>query len=681
MAFSASSNPFAGLIPPFLRGRPGTPPLRGGGARPDPDPEEQSRREQAEILAHFQPTQGEIDLVRFVERRYDAAKRAKDPYLQTWAECLAFYVGDHYRTWEPYRRQLVRNDSVPSWRVRLKDQQIKMLANTIAAKRARARHITFGQPNNPLDPQDVEAAKLATRFLRHCDRITSRDRKRLQLELLSTIYGTAFVLPYWDPLAATQVAFEEPNPRFGQVPDAPQMLVRGQEAWIGDVQWEVLDVWRVFPQPVQWWEDVSWAVVARVRTLEWVRTRFPERGILVRPDNLETDLFAAMERDAAAPAGGGVPLSVGGTADSPDDSVRVLEYYEAKSKRYPRGRFVVVANGVQLWAEQSLPHPKARFPLIPYYGMWIPGRLWGSGWVEDLIDQQRQLNRSESQAVENQAFTSRPKWGVARESKIEEDALHSGPGEVVEYNQQGGPPVPLSPPPTPAEILEQPDRIVERMQRIAGIHEASTGATPTGLSSGVAIDLAQQADESRLAIPTTFAGDSLKQLDQLLLEYAQELYTVPRLIRTLGRNVEAGAVAFMGSDLYGNTEVGLEEGEGVSDSIAAKRQRLLDYHNAGLLSPQMPIQFQIRVFTLMNEMDVVSMLQEEQAEQQRQAEEQAALGQEALAAQEEAEHAAALEGEAQETGQLLGHQIAAQRDAAGLPLPEVPMMPMPGAPQ
>jgi hypothetical protein len=491
--------------------------------------------------------------------------------------------------------------------------------------------------------------------LRHLERVTDRERKRLYLEMLSSIYGTAFLMPYWDKSKHTQVAIQQPNPLFGTSEDQPQYILQAED-YQGDFDFEVLDVWQVFPQPVQWWDQVEWCVVARTRSLEWVRTTFGEIGWSVSSDSGQSaDLFASMEKGALTPT---MPGSQQNDAVSDEDTVRVLEYFEKPGAQFPEGRYVVIANGVLLHEEDMLPHPKRRFPIIPYYGRFVPGRLWGKGWPEDLVDQQRELNKVESQIIENKNMCGRPKWAVDRKAGLDDDALHSGPGEIVEYDgDKGKPPVQIAPVPLPAYVSGMPEQIIDRMRNISGVHEVSSGAgVPGGVSSGVAIDLLQQQDDSRLSIPNIFAGQAFREMDQQALEMVQVSYTEPRLVRTFGKDQEDEAMAFMGTDLRGNTEVGLEASEGVSDSVAALRQRCLDYQSAGFFN--MELEMQVSLFTIMGENQLAEDAEKRlraQAETLAAKEQELAQREQAVTEQEGAVHDA-LGGVAEQAGAVAKQQ-------------------------
>ena len=552
--------------------------LRGG-----KDLYDEERRQEAE--RRYQPSEAELAEVGHVRKCYELASRAKDPYLRTWATAIAYFCGEQYKTWNPHSRSLVAEEELPSWRRRITDNQVKTIAVTVAAKLAKPRHITVGRPKNPDDPEDVGASSMSTKVLRHLDRITHRQKKRRKVCLLKTIYGTAFKVPYWDPRRQTQVATVDPV----------SGAIKGHEVHKGDQDFEVESVWTMFPQPVDDWDDVQWCVRAKRWTLDRVRDTFGEKGWLVSAEAMTDTAWLAAEFNSKTPAGAAP------AAHAREDECLVLEYWEKPCKKYPKGRWRIVAGNVLLHGEDQLPHPKHRFPVIPEFGVEVPGRLWGAGWVEDIIGQQDELNLTQSQIAENRDLTSRPKYAVAREGKIADDALDSEPGEIVEWNWAGGvpAPAPITPPSMPQYVAELPDRIIARMNAITGIHEVSQASVPAGVKSGVAIDLLQQQDDDRLSMTNDAAGESWAELDEQMLESIQARYTVPRFIRVFGKDGYAEAFAFMGTDLKGNTEVTLEASEGVSDSLAAQRQRIMDYRAAGFFD--LPAPLLVRIFQIMNE--------------------------------------------------------------------------------
>src|SRR3954463_12314392 len=87
------------------------------------------------------PSGEAAELLALVDRRYRWAREAKRTYLKTWATCLAFYVGEQYRTWDRSAQRLVERTRVPSWRVLLVDNQIPGIVEMAAAKLSSARQL------------------------------------------------------------------------------------------------------------------------------------------------------------------------------------------------------------------------------------------------------------------------------------------------------------------------------------------------------------------------------------------------------------------------------------------------------------------------------------------------------------------------------------------------------------
>src|SRR6185295_12426598 len=169
--------------------------------------------------------------------------------------------------------------------------------------------------------------------------------------------------PLWDKDAKTTVA--KTDPATGRV--------SGHEAYAGEVDWRVRTVWETFPEPVTDWDDVTWCEIAEVWTLERIREEFPKYGPLV-----------SAEEDDGGTAFGGIALA---GAHEPQGvrtrlpSARVLNYYQKPGRKHPKGRWLIVADGILLYREESLPHPKGEFPIIPVQGLPAIEGLWGKSLI------------------------------------------------------------------------------------------------------------------------------------------------------------------------------------------------------------------------------------------------------------------------------------------------------------
>jgi hypothetical protein len=622
------------------------------------NPEQQRQREAEAARRAYKPTEQENRDIRMVDEKFVLAKAARQHKHADWALNLAYWRGGkgHWSAWTEETQSLfdeVLGEDYPDWRERITENQIPQMCVQWVAKQNKFRHITVGLPNDPRDPEDVAAADRSTKTLRHLDRITGRNRKRRKAELLRAIYGTVFLHHYWDPKAKTTVALVDPQ----------SGKVSGEEAYAGDVDWQPVTPWEVFPQPVPEIEQLQWAIKATVRTLDWIRETFPKRGPVVLADGKVDENMVGLADAHWAP-----------DVTNREPSAIVMEYYEKPCKSYPKGRFLVVSNGILLHSENRLPHPKGAFPLVRVCGLPALEELWGKSIVEDMRGQQQMLNRVRSRVMENFNLMANPKGLAPREAHLDEHAFDSSPGEIIEYDATasgGAKPEYLEAPSIPVYVREMPEDLKNSMGQIVGINEISrNGDAPADVSSGVAISLLQEQDETRFALAADEMADSLTELDGALLGYVQALYTFPRQIRTMGQGKDPAEVfALMGTDLKGNTEVALDSTPGINDSIATKRQRYMDYASVGLLQLEGDFQTTAAVLQAMNEnelADIVAeqaqrmaeMQQQQMQQEQAMLEQETAMGQDAAAQEQEAAQAQA------EAQQLASEQQLAQKDAA-----------------
>lgn len=610
------------------------------------DPQRLDQQENERARAAYRPSAADLRDIRTVKERLDLAERGKLPYVENWTLNLAYYRGGdaQWGTYEPVTRAFLTGTpgvDFEDWEERLVDNQIPQMLIQWAAKQNKNRSITLCPPNDPQNEEDVAVSDAATKVLRHLDRTTDRNRKRRRAELLRALYGTCFLSPYWDRDRRTTVAIQDPTTG----------AVRGKEAWIGDVDWEVLSVWDVAPEPVLEWEHVTWCVKSRLRTLAWIREEFPKYGALVLSEQDEGETLNS----------GLTRWGVVGTGNRQvrEPSARVLEYYEKPSRRHPKGRWLIVAGDILLYREDALPHPKGEFPIIRVMGLPAIEGLWGKSLVEDLRGQQDFLNRIESRVMENFDLTGDPKVLLPMEAKVGEEQFNNQSGEVVEYKATaagGAKPEWMQPPQLPVYVRELPAEVKASMGQIAGLNEVtSQSAAPSGVHAATAIALLQEQDETRFAFAADEMADALTELDRQMLGFVQAYWTVPRAVKVLGDEKGPGAVlALMGSDLKGATEVSLDSTPGVNDSLATKRQRYMDYVQAGIIALNGDPATAAGLLRVMDEKELAEVVtaQAQRAEQMRQ---------QAMAQQQEALQAQA----AMQQGQVQGQQQQQELQAQG----------------
>lgn len=620
--------------------------------KPPVDAEEAERQAREKVQRLHRPTESERILVQHVQKCYSQAESAKTPHHETWAQAYAFYRNHHYRIWDTMSRQLVQQTEVPSYRVRFTENQITTLVLHIASRRLQAGHVTHGLPNNPRDARDRAAAEIAGKVLRHLERISDYDWNRLQAIVYSTIYGTAFYCPYWDHRKVVEIGRQEPNYDYDpQDPEAEPYIARlAGKAREGDYALDVCNVWEIFPQPAKNWDKLQWCIQAQVQDLDWIRAQFGQRGALVQPEK-EVGLFR--QSAGMSNPGSGSQLAEGGEGDGYGHSALLKQYFQKPNEDYPDGRWIITANGIYLYHEDRLPHPQGRFPVIPVFGILDPESQWGMGWVEVGMDPQKLLNKMVSAAIEDMNMLGRPKMLLPKECGIDEDAFHSGPGEIIEYNASSGHKPEALQGATRSPFAENLyERAKQGLRETTGVTNVSVGQQEGAVSTASGLLLLSKNNDLALSVSIKSEAKSAKDLGAYGLEMAAEYYTVPRFLRVLGDGVtEPEALVFHKDDLHGNTEVSVRASDGVTDTPEFRRQSVIELAQMGLIPIQnLSMDAIAELLRSINETEVADIIQKEAerqaAMQQQQAEAQAQAQEQALADQQAAEEAKALERQA-----------------------------------
>src|SRR6266576_204708 len=114
------------------------------------------------------------------------------------------------------------------------------------------------------------------------------------------------------------------------------------------------------------------------------------------------------------------------------------------------------------------------------------------------------------------------------------------------------------------------------MQEISGQHEVSNAQVPPGVKAASAINLLQEADETRLGPGIYAMEEALGELGTMILEIVAKYWSNERLILVTGENHTVDAISFKGAALKENTQVEVQTGSALPRSKAAKQAAITD---------------------------------------------------------------------------------------------------------
>lgn len=425
------------------------------------------------------------------------------------------------------------------------------------------------------DQEDLDASLTGEKILQYLWReLDLRNKQELAL-LWSRVCGAGFWKVCWDgtkgetfEVAATEdgrvlmdhVTGKPQTP--GDVQDEEGNLPEGVKRHtvaVGDVHVEVIPPFEFFPDPLaRHMDECEWAIHVAIKSPEYVRSRF---GINLEPDTNVTP----------GPAEIRIPSTMerGGTEIK---GIKLYEYWAKPSTDYPNGRHVV-------WAKEKIleqgDNPYKVLPFVKFDAIPVAGRFWPTSIVEQLRGPQAELNKLKSQIIENAQRIGNP---AILKSRFANTQVQGLPGEIIEFDDstQNAAPSYLAPPNMPNYVIEQVTRIEQAMQEISGQHEVSNAQVPPGVKAASAINLLQEADDTRLGPGIYSMEEALGEAGTMLLKIIAEYWTDERTVMIAGENHAVDVMSFKGAALKGNTHVEVQAGSAFPQSKAAKQAAIQD---------------------------------------------------------------------------------------------------------
>jgi len=507
------------------------------------------------------------------KKDFDRAEAARRRFEPDWYLNLCFYVSDQWVFWN---RSRLDRPVVTKGRVMLVDNRILGIVQTRLARKTKSKPSFVATPAT-LDESDVSAAQLAEKVLEADWDDLKLLQKLYQVLLWQEICTIGFWKIYEDDKKGKKDNFifqgDEPvmgqdqRPlRTAQFEQAGMEMPEGYESrdiYEGDCCVEVLSPFEFYPDPLATCiEDSEHAFEAKVRSPDYVKQRYGvvlEADIDAMPGVAESKLVS--------------PVASGESRQGKAKGVKVYEGWYRPSSKYRDGLRVVWARDQVLHVEEA---PVDPMPYVEFSGSIVPGRFWPTSVVSALRGPQSELNKIKSQIRESANRLGNPAllW-----SKMAGKCTYEGiPGEVLYYDDttQNSKPDYLRPPEVPVYVQQEVERIESSIQEISGLHEVSKATVPTGVTAASAINLLQEADDTRLGPEVSLMEDSLARAGTKLLKL-RALYTdAPRLLRIAGEDGDWDIQEFKGQMLSEETSVTVQSGSMMPRSKAAKQAAMIE---------------------------------------------------------------------------------------------------------
>lgn len=499
----------------------------------------------------------------------DQSRSIRQRYEPQWYLNLAFYLGDQWVFWN---RGRIDKPVVPKHRILLVENRIMPVVLTRLARKTKQRPVWTCVPNSPSDV-DIDGAELAQNV------IESKWREYFMEDKLFTALGWAdicsagFWKTTWDSTIGdklTVVIDENGEPvqdqmgRLMRADQVPPQLLQGKQTktiFQGDVVVETRSPFELLPDPMaESLEECEWIIEEVIQSEDWVKSHY---GVDLTGD---TEVSAGPADSRYFPS-----WQMG--ASTSYKGVKIRELWVKSCPSYENGKHVVWAKDKILLDEDN---SYKCLPYIMFKGVPVPGRFWPSSVVEQLREPQIELNKIKSQIRENAQRIGSPALLKDRFSNTKYTGV---PGEEISYDATSPNSVPryLEPPNMPPYVIQEIDRIEDAIQELSGQHEVTGASVPAGVTAASAINLLQEADDTRLGPTISEMETQLGYAGRQVLELVAQYYAEERMLKMVSPDSNYDFVSFKGEMLHGNTAVEVQAGSAFPQSKAAKQAAIQQY--------------------------------------------------------------------------------------------------------
>lgn len=521
-----------------------------------------------------------------LKKLHAQAKAFRGKLESDWYLNLSFYMGDQWIFWN---RGRIDRPRLEDWRVKFVDNRILPTVVARVAKKTKSRP-TFVCTPATADDSDMANAEIAEKVLSNDWKLLNLDYQHLMVEFWAEICGAGFWKIYWDKTKGDSANFlfgpdgqplkpeGKKSPMRADDPKAEILLQLAQQQGVaiqekevakGDMAVDVISPFEIYPDPLaKSIDECEWIIEEKIRSREYMQKTYGMKAIT---EDAEVPVGVAESRHANASTDG----------RNRAKGVRVFEYFCRPNRKYPNGKWVVWANDKVLQNTTIEDSPYSDFPYVMFSSNLVPGRFWPTSITTQLRGPQTDLNKLQSQIRENAIRIGNPSVAISREANVQ---WTGKPGEKVMFSDtvQNALPSFIQPPEIPVYVREEINRIQDSIKEISGLHEISNASVPAGITAASAINLLQEADDSRLGPEIQLMEKTLSIAGNYILKLRAKWTDDQRMIHMAGDDGKWDIFSFKGEMLENVLNVDVQAGSGMPQSKAARQAAMQELLNLAL---------------------------------------------------------------------------------------------------
>jgi hypothetical protein len=493
---------------------------------------------------------------------------AAQPRIRTYRENLALYKGIHYRSQETRTQDFRRDAGDRSIRnPKIVVNHIYDMVESRVAKFNRKRPSIAVLPNTS-EWDDRVNSKLGEKLLKHLWRQQDFDGVMRDNDRMTDIFGNGYVKVHFNknagPIHPLYKKAKEMGVEIDKLDKSGEAITteKGERVklkeWvkIGEIEYEILDPAKIFPEKKDKWEDVDHVTEITYVNIDELKAMYPNKekdikkrtGTRFDPEGME-EVNLRNE----------VP-------------VRIL--WHKQTRFLPQGAKIVYTEDAILEVD-DLPFKHGCLPFLRMSDIDVPTELHGRSFISVIKQLQRHYNNLASGVARNHGLASAPKWvmpaGAAKISSLNNEVT------IIEY-KGGVPPTLQSMNPTGVEIFNYMEKLEQNIEKLSGVHGISRGTPPPGIRAGVALQFLDEQEaereNNRVAKRNRFIIDIAKMTLSLMSQYYKK--EDGRLLKIVGKDNEYAVESFEVADFDNGYDVQILNSSALPDSKAGKIQSIMD---------------------------------------------------------------------------------------------------------
>jgi hypothetical protein len=434
--------------------------------------------------------------------------------------------------------------------------------------------MTVKPATNELD--DYAKADVSTAILRNMQSSTSFETHTNTMIAWNELCGNCFWLSWWNKDGGEKYVTE----KVAVLGNDGIEEIKEVAYYEGDLDYGLLTPYEIYPESIfkQGVEAQRSIIIEQVKSIDDIYDLY---GLKVDGANVDTFQLTPIGN------GGGfghesTVMSMGHR--TVDDAEKVITYFEKPSKHCPNGKMIIIVGTEHLVYYGDLPYEQ--IPIVQVVCKETAGQFFGRSVIEELIPMQRAYNGCINRIHEYIKRIAIQSYIVEEGSIDVDDYEENGvaPGEMLIYKQGSKPPTPAQNGNLPSEVMAERHNLIRDMEYTAGVSQLMvTGATPSGVTSGTAIENLRDIDNTRLSLTGDHIRNSVKSLAKIWLKIYKKYANTRRAINYVGTNNIAAAITWSNKDISSyDIEYTTENELILSEEV--QKQRFFEAYNLGFFT-------------------------------------------------------------------------------------------------